>query len=261
MKELPHSELWINTEYYIQAFRCVCSLLYLEKHIEVCQFIDSKDFIDGKLHRFYINLCALVDIHCDYTVSNSKRSAYKKMLRTMCPSYDWIFYERDKNAAHKDCNYLYKFDITLSDLLTKMKKAINTTKYVCSNIISDVVECEYYDYDSLLFRYVNGITPELEKIFNDSIYVKPQFDEKDCFAIQNIADAKQVRNLDSNEQYCVVCTNGLMGQPYDMLEHRQDMCIKLNAWCGCNLWVTMNKDNIDEMQNALFKMLDILITE
>lgn len=261
MKELPHSELWINTEYYIQAFRCVCSLLYLDKHTDICQLINAKDFIDGKLHRFYINLCALVDIHCDYATSNSKRSSYKKMLKTMCPSYDWIFYERDKNAAHKDCDYLYKSDMTLSDLLTKMKRAINTTKYVCSNIISDKIECEYYAYDSLLFRYVHGITPELEKAFNDSIYIKQQFDEKDCITITNISDAKQVRNLDPNEHYGVVCTNGLMGQPYDMLEHRQDMCIRLNAWYGCDSWVTMNKDGIDEMQNILFKMLDMLRKE
>jgi hypothetical protein len=88
MKELSHSELWINTEYYVQAFRCVCSLLYLEKHNDVCQFINAKDFIDGKLHRFYINICALVDIHCGYTVSNSKRSKYKRMLKTKYPLYD-----------------------------------------------------------------------------------------------------------------------------------------------------------------------------
>lgn len=50
MKNLTHSELWINTEYFINAFRCVCSLSYLEEHNEICQFINSKDFIDGKLH-------------------------------------------------------------------------------------------------------------------------------------------------------------------------------------------------------------------
>ena len=124
MKNLSHSELWINTDYFIQAIRCICSLTYLEEHTEICQLIDAKDFIDGKLHRFYINLCALVDIHCDCTLSNSKRPAYKKMLKTMCPSFDWIFYERDKNATHKDSNYVYKTNISLSDVIAKMKKAI-----------------------------------------------------------------------------------------------------------------------------------------
>lgn len=261
MKTLPHSELWINTEYLIQAFRCVCSLTYLEKHSEICQLINAKDFIDGKLHRFYINICALVDIHCDCTVSNSKCSAYKKMLKTMCPSYDWTFYERDKNAAHKDADYMSRSDISLVEIIKKMKHAISTTMSVCANIISDKIEFEYYAYDPLLFRYVNGITPELEKAFNESIYIKQQFGEKDCIVIQNISDAKQVRNLDPNEHYGVFCTNGLMGQPYDMLEHRQDMCIRLNAWHGCDSWVTMDKDGIDKMQNILFKMLDILRKE
>lgn len=261
MKTLSHSELWINTEYLIQAFRCVCSLTYLDEHSGICQFINAKDFIDGKLHRFYINICALVDIHCEYTVSNSKRSEYKKMLKTMYPSYDWAFYERDKNAAHKDVDYVFRSDISLLEIIKKMKRAVNTTMSVCANIISDKIELEYYAYDPLLFRYVNGITPELEKAFNESIYIKQQFDEKDCIIIQNISDARQVRNLDPNEHYGIVCTNGLMGQPYDMLEHRQDFCIRLNAWNGLDSWATMNKDDIDEMLDILFKMLDIIKKE
>lgn len=258
MKNLSHSELWINTDYFIQAIRCICSLTYLEEHNEICQLIDAKDFIDGKLHRFYINLCALVDIHCDCTVSNSKRPAYKKMLKTMCPSFDWIFYERDKNAAHKDSNYVYKTNISLSDVIAKMKKAIKTIQSVCSNVISDKVEYKYYAYDSLLFRYVNGITPEIEKAFNDSLYIKQQINEKESTIFTNISDAKQVRNLDPNEHYGIICTNGLMGQPYDMLEHRQDFCIRLNALCGCDSWVTINDNNIDEMLNIMLEALDMI---
>lgn len=87
----------------------------------------------------------------------------------MCPSFEWIFYERDKNAAHKDSNYVYKTNISLSDVIVKMKKAIKTVQSVCSNVISDKAEYKYYAYDSLLFRYVNGITPKVEEAFNDSI--------------------------------------------------------------------------------------------
>ncbi len=258
MKELTHSELWINTEYFVQAIRCICSLTYLDEHNEICQFINAKEFIDGKLQRFYINLCALVDIHCDYTVSNDKRKSYKKMLKTMCPSFEWIFYERDKNAAHKDTDYILRTDTTLSEVIIKMKQAVKTTKSVCANIISDKIEYEYYAYDPLLFRYVNGITLELENSFNDNIYIKQCFDKKDCTTIQDISDAKQVRKLDNNKHYGVVCTNGLMGQPYDMLEHRQDCCIRLNAWLECDLWTTINKDCANEMLDTLFKMLDML---
>ena len=259
MKIPPHSELWINTEYFIQTVRCVCSLTYLDEHNEICQLIDAKDFIDGKLHRFYINICALVDIHCDYAVSNSKRSAYKKMLKIMCPSYDWVFYERNKNAAHKDSDYMYRSDITLPEIITKMKRAVQTTRSVCSNVISDKIEYEYYSYDSLLFRYVNGITPELEKAFNNSIYTKQTIGKKEGKILKNISDAKQVRHLNSNEDYCVTCKNGLMGQPYDMLEHRQDMCIRLNAWQGCDSWVTLkDKETVNEMLDILFKMLNML---
>lgn len=135
MKELTHSELWINTKYFVEAFRCVCSLSYLQEHNELSQFINAQDFIDGKLHRFYINLCALVDIHCDISKSNSERPKYKKMLKTKYPSFNWIFYERDKNAAHKDSDYIINLDISLSDMIVKMKNAIRTINSVCRDVV------------------------------------------------------------------------------------------------------------------------------
>ena len=257
MKNISHQELWINTEYFIEAFRCICSLSYLEEHNEICQFINSKDFIDGKLHRFYINLCALVDIHCNYSVSSSKQSKYKKMLKTMCPAFNWIFYERDKNAAHKDSNYKINLDINMSELIIKMKNAINTTKFVCSNVISDKVEYDYYVYDSLLFRYVNGITPDLEKTINNSIYIRQQCESENSVVFKVITDTRQVRSLKFND-YCIVCTNGLMGQPYDMLEHRQDMCFKLNAWKNCDTWVTLKNNEAEEMLQVFFNFLDLV---
>lgn len=256
MKELTHSELWINTKYFVDAFRCVCSLSYLQEHNELCQFINAQDFIDGKLHRFYINLCALVDIHCDISKSNSERPKYKKMLRTMCPAFNWIFYERDKNAAHKDSDYKINLDISLFDVITKMKNAISTTISICGDVFSDKIEYNYYSYDSLLFRYVNGITPKLEKAFNDCIYVKPNFDTKDGILMTNISDVRQVRTLNDANDYCVVCTNGLMCQPYDMLEHRQDMCIRLNAWQNCDSWVTLNNKDAEEMLNDFFNLFE-----
>lgn len=262
MKNISYSELWINTEYFINAFRCICSLLYLEEHNEVCQFINSKDFIEGKLHRFYINLCALVDIHCEYSMSNSKRASYKKMLKIMCPAFDWIFYERDKNAAHKDSDYVVDIDRSMPGLIAKMKIAISTTKNICSNIISDKIKYEYYSYDSLLFRYVNGITPNLEKVFNENFYNVQQCNwYNDALIYKNIADARQVRNLKSDNNYCVICDNGLIGQPYDMLEHLQDFCIKLNAWQDCDAWVTIQDNKAKEVLKLFFNLFDLFRKE
>lgn len=260
MKNISHSELWINTEYFIKAFRSMCSLMYLSEHYEICQFINAKEFIDGKLHRFYINLCALVDIHCNYAVERRKRSSYKKMLKVMCPSFNWIFYERDKDAAHKDCNYVYKMDKDICDLIVKMKKCISTTKDICSNIMINTIQYYYYSYDHLLFRYVNGITPKLEKIFNDSIRKHKQFDKKKCIEITNISDARQVRNLDLNKKYGVVFKRGLFGQPYDMIENSQDSWIKANVLFKYDCWPTIKKDGADKMSALLLEILDKLKT-
>ena len=262
MNSISHSELWINTEYFINAFRCICALSYLEKHNEICRFINAKDFIDGKLHRFFINLCALVDKHCEYAIS-SKRSAYKKMIKTMCPAFNWMFYERDKNAAHKDSNYnvTLNMNVSMPKLIRKMKHAIRTVECICSDVISDKIEYEYYAYDSLLFRYVNGITPSLEKSFNDIIYIKPQLEPKDAIFFYNISDARQVRYLEQDINYCAICTNGLMGCPYDMLEHRQDFCFIVNAWLNHDLWVTLNNSDAKKMLQKFFRVLNLLREE
>lgn len=72
----------------------------------------------------------------------------------------------------------------------------------------------------------------------------------------NISDVRQVRTLNDANDYCIVCTNGLMGQPYDMLEHRQDMCIRLNAWQNCDSWVTLNNKDVEEMLNDFFDLFE-----
>ena len=63
-----------------------------------------------------------------------------------------------------------------------------------------------------------------------------------------------MRNLKPDNNYCVVCTNGLMSQPYDMLENRQDMCFKLNAWQNCDTWVTMKNDEAEGMLQLFFDL-------
>lgn len=258
MKGLSHSELWINTKYFVDAIRCVCSLLYLQEHADIWNFIDSDDFVDGKLHRFYINLCSLIDIHCELTKSKSKRPVYKKMLCTMCPSLNWLFYERDKNAAHKDVNYRVNQNVSPDKQIVKMKKAVDVVKHICDNIISSSVSVFYYSYDPLLFRYVNGITPVLEAKLNDLLYMKVEYNENNSKLFRIIWDPRQVRDLSPKQDYCVAADNGLMLQPYDMLQHREDFCIRLNAWHGCDAWVHFDDTYSEELLSGFFDMLEDL---
>lgn len=41
-----------------------------------------------------------------------------------------------------------------------------------------------------------------------------------------------------------------------MLEHRQDMCIRLNAWQNCDSWVTLNNKDVEEMLNDFFDLFE-----
>lgn len=253
---ISHRELWINTQYFIEAIRCVCSLLYLWENISVCEFIDAHDFVDGKLHRFYINLCALVDIHCTISKSKSERVKYKKELKTMCPSFNWIFYERDKNAAHKDSDYIANQNYTPDEMAKKMKQAVDDVKNICANIISSEVGICYYKYDPLLFRYINGITPEIEKMLNERIYSQENHMANDHI-YKVISETRQARTLVDTANYCVNGKNGLMGQPYDMLQCRQNLCILLNATFGTDMWVEIKDDIVtrDECLNLIKEVL------
>ena len=52
-----------------------------------------------------------------------------------------------------------------------------------------------------------------------------------------------------------------MGQHYDMLEHRLDLCFKLNAWQDCDTWVTMKNDEVEEMLKLFFNLFDLFRKE
>lgn len=253
---ISHRELWINTQYFIEAIRCVCSLLYLWENISVCEFIDAHDFVDGKLHKFYINLCALVDIHCAISKSKTERGKYKKTLKIMYPSFDWIFYERDKNAAHKDSDYIVNQNYTPDEMAAKMKQAIADVQNVCANVISPVICYRYYAYDPLLFRYIHGITPEIETKFNKVIY-----HHNELLLTGNgkvpIFDPRQIRSLHDNKNCCVIGKNGLMGQPYEMLQRREDLCISFNVVFGADIWVG-NKDIATEKDESLNLIQEVL---
>ena len=250
MKEISNLELWTNTYYFIKAFRCVCSLLYYEENIEKCKYINAQDFVEEKLHKFYINICSLIDIHCEISKNKEGKNKYKKELKLKHPLLNWVFYERDKNAAHKDFNYIPNLDIKLSDLITKMKETIKITSIVCNNILIDDNKYKYinyYKYDPLLFRYIDGITPEIEKKFREDIksqmrqYIKEEEGVKIKGSFETICDLRQTKNI-KDKQPLIIIENGLMGQPYDMLEHRQDGYIKYNAMNDSNwLWITLEE--------------------
>ena len=67
-----------------------------------------------------------------------------------------------------------------------------------------------------------------------------------------------MRDLSPKQDYCVVADNGLMLQPYDMLQHREDFCICLNAWYGCDAWVRFDDTYSEELLSGFFDMLEDL---
>lgn len=174
----------------------------------------------------------------------------------MCPSFNWIFYERDKNAAHKDSNYIVNLSYTSDEMEKKMKQAVTDVQNICAKIISPKISVCYYEYDPLLFRYIHGITPDVEKRFNEAIYYHENYSVKGR-SLRAISDARQTRTLTDIANYCVIGKNGLMGQPYDMLQCRQNLCVLLNATYGTDMWVDL-RDGAAEKDESLNLIREVL---
>lgn len=84
--------------------------------------------------KFYINCAIVLD---DYI--SSKHIA----KRTLCDEdniVNAVYYERDKNVAHKDGNYEAVEFNSLSEMIDLMKQQISHSKAVCKDILPEVTK-------------------------------------------------------------------------------------------------------------------------
>lgn len=112
---------------------------------------------------YYINLCIIFDY-------SFKKSELRK-IKTEDKIINKIYYERDKNNAHKDVDYKknnQEFKILISDLKNKLLHCFK----ICNNSLPKEITLDYVSYDRNLFRFVNMITPDIENKLNKLLYNK-----------------------------------------------------------------------------------------
>lgn len=218
---------WQLARYLIDAKKCIDSLLYIDENIDSISNLDLYEIIEAKLRHFYINLCILID--------NGLGIKEAKVLKKDDPIINSIFYERDKNYAHKDINYERKELDNRKTLIYKLKKKLNHCLKVCKEKLPDCITINYVSYDKNLFRFANQISPILEKELKNVLYSNNNLINGENYKVFN--DTEEIKNVANNNEYAVIIENGLTLK--EGLQNRQDFCIKINVLHNLNTWCTI----------------------
>lgn len=238
---------WELARYLIDSKKCIDSLIYIENNFEPLSNLDLKSIIDSKLRLYYIDLCIIFD----YSFNKPEL----KKLKSDDKIVNKIYYERDKNNAHKDIDYKknnQKIDVLISELKNKLLHCFE----VCRNSLPKEITLDYVAYDRNLFRFVNMITPEIENKLNELLYNQKKSNNNYSKDFKVFNDTEDIRSITGLNDYAVLLDNGINLK--ECLQNRQDACIKINVLFNQNIWVTLkaSKKSLQDNENIFIKFLN-----
>lgn len=217
------------------------------KNIDSISNLDLYEIIEAKLRHFYINLCILLD--------NGLSSTILKNLKKEDDIIKNIYYERDKNYAHKDINYERKEFDNRKSLICKLQKEIEYCFKVCKEKLPKCITINYVSYDKNLFRFANQISPILEKELKNVLYSNNNLINGENYKVFN--DTEEIKNVANNNEYAVIIENGLTLK--EGLQNRQDSCIRINVLQNENVWCTpplLYDDLFEEYEEYFIEFLN-----
>lgn len=261
---------WQNASYLIDAKKCIDSLLYISLNVNKLANINLKEKVNNIRKKFYINLCYILD---------EKYAKDKKEICKLNKFINRIYYERDKNVAHKDSNYKPRkynsFEIEIED----KKKEIEEVKILCKEMLPSRVTLDYVPHDKELFRLINRLNADMEMDANKIKYPRGVFhsyqlseegthffrdfdtEEEDRRAAKLLgydydevisrrlvecADDISQMSKEEKSRAAVLIENGI--NSYEGLQNRQDSCIKFNLLYGENIWAQPNYHNFKKIE-------------
>lgn len=236
---------WELAKYLIDAKKDIDSILYCSLHGKEARFIDLKSKIELRKADFYINCCVVLDNAFD-------RKEKKNLCSKYCQIND-IYYQRDKNSAHKDYNYKETSFNNLDELAALLEDEIQVVRKVCKDSLPEQLTLDFVPHDRETFRMINGIAnAEMEeKILKQKHPFYKQSSDGGKVVVKNaliLQDISQLRNMTEEEKkkYCTIVDAGI--NSYEGLQNRQDWMIKTNCLTGSNMWVTPNSDLFKKME-------------
>lgn len=236
-------EKWQLAQSLIDAKKIIDSLIYISKNIKAVTNLNISSKMKSMSKEFYIHLCVILD------------SAFHGKKKSICENDDIvarIYYERDKNSAHKDKSYRRRHYNTLEEEILDKKKEITHVMDLCGEVLPDNITLDFVPHDRDLFRQIHNISPKEEEIIKKLKhpgYGKASTENlvhsKTYQVLHDIDDIKYISENDLN-QYCVVMECGL--NIYEGVQNRQDGCIRINVMYNQNIWVATNFEAVARVQ-------------
>lgn len=237
---------WELARYLIDAKKCVDSIMFIKENHSSLTNINLRKKVSGLKNDFYIN-CAIV---MDHALNNKKR----KELKIKDQIIKKIYYDRNKNSAHKDEDYKSTEYSSLEDMVTDLKNQIIHVKKICSDELRSVVTLDFVSYDPELFRFIRGMTSEKENLINEEKYPLKKEAEinnkgKSYKVLDDTEDMRDINETDLKD-FATIVENGI--NELEGLQNRQDFCIKTNVLNGTNIWASFDNNisnKLHELRN------------
>lgn len=239
---------WELARYIINAKKCVDSVWYIAENVAKIANINLREKVDSILQDFYIDVCAVLD------------NSFPRKKKELCSKdkiVERIYYERDKNYAHKDMDYKPIPLNSFYELKKRLEFYIIHIRDLCKQGLPKVLTLDFVPYDKELFRFINGLTAEKEEEIKSKKY--PLYNAPLPQGIPTIKknilyDVDDLRGLTEaqKQEYCVIIEDGL--NSYEGIQLRQDACIKINIFTGnTSMWVSPSKKAFSIIQELKSK--------
>lgn len=264
---------WENARYLIDAKKAVDSLIFISLNEKKLSNINLQEKCENLRQNFYINVCVVLD------------QSFPKDKKTICKQdakIKRIYYERDKNAAHKDKKYCPREYGSLCEEIAEKKSELAYVRELCKNFLPEMITLDFVPHDKELFRLINRVNKEIEQDANKIKYPLSVFhsyqlskegqhvfrafdteeqdretakifgyDYDEMISKISPAGTDDIEEISEQEEKRleVIKINGI--NSYEGLQNRQDSCIKMNISHNQNVWCHLNKkyfDMIDELK-------------
>lgn len=235
---------WELARYFMDAKKCVDTMLYLAENAEAVSMIDIREKVTETRRKFYINSCVVLD------------KSFPKDKKAICQdeTIERIYYERDKNSAHKDEEYHAKQYESLEEIADEMKNQLLAVKSLCDDYLPEQLTVDFVTFDSGLYRLAKGITKDKEEeIFSrkfplrNSLNISPE----EGIVKKVFSDTEDLRDIPENSRsgYATLIRMGICME--ESVQRLQDDCIKTNVlFDDTNMWVTIELEKWKELRKA-----------
>lgn len=232
---------WELSRYVLDAKKSVDTMLYLSENVKKLSMIDIREEINEVKRKFYVNVCIVLD------------KCFPKQKKEICKEsiIKAVYYERDKNYAHKDDNYNSKEYSSIYEITDEIKKQLQYVVHYCENYLPKAITLDFIAFDSKLFRIVNGTTKEIEEQVLNFKHPdrgkKMNISKEDTKTFKVFSDTEDIKKIPQNErnQYATIFSVGICME--ETMQHLQDSAVKTNVLYGTNIWVSINQKQLGKI--------------